>query len=179
QVQLRVQDERFAPQYLKLSTGTGDRTDAGTLSLAPCRTLEGTVVCRETGRPIPGALLTVTGPLNSRVQAVADAEGRFRMHPFPETMTVRADAPAGEPYMIGNHFIDWKDDKDRNVRVTLQRGVFLRGRVTEAGSGRPVAGAIVHFVPQVIGNPILMGRKGGESSIAWHSAHTVSDAGGN
>jgi RNA polymerase sigma factor (sigma-70 family) len=178
-VELRVQDDRFAPQFLTLTTGTGDQTDAGPLRLAPRRAAEGTVVCRETGRPLADVLVLVIGPLNSLVETRTDAQGHFRLHPFPGPgVSLSAYPPAGEPYLIGHHYVPWPDNEDRRVRLTLQRGVFLRGRVTEAGSGQPVAGAVVHFSPRAGDNAVLASRRGDESSIGWSNAYTVSDADG-
>ena len=36
----------------------------------------------------------------------------------------------------------------QEVKIALPRGVLVRGKVTEAGSGKPVAGAGVQFWPQ-------------------------------
>jgi RNA polymerase sigma factor (sigma-70 family) len=179
QMQVRVQDDRFAPQCLQLTTKDGDETDAGDVRVAPRRTLKGTVVCRETGRPLAGVALAVTGPLNGRVETVTDAEGTFQLHPFPyEGVSLLAYPPAGAPYMLGTHFVDWRDDEDRSVRVTLQRGVLLQGHVTEASSGQPVGGAVVSYRPIVTRNKILLSRRNGETNVNWTMATTVTDANG-
>src|SRR5262249_30084140 len=55
--------------------------------------------------------------------------------------------------------------------LQLPRGVLVRGKITEAGSGKPVAQAAVHYYPQEVGNPnfrrgIITGWQGFEVSKA-------------
>jgi RNA polymerase sigma factor (sigma-70 family) len=181
EVQLLVQDDRFAPQWLVLTTTTGDHTDAGTLRLAPRRTLEGTVVNRDTGRPLAGVYVAATSVARQHTAAPSfvdthtDTEGKFRLAPFPgQAVTLLLYPPAGLPYLAGNDYLDWPDDNPRRVRMTLQAGVLLQGRVTEKGSGKPVAGANLHFLPRTNPHPILSRRRVGETAIAWHLGATAS-----
>jgi RNA polymerase sigma factor (sigma-70 family) len=185
EVQLLVEDDRFAPQWLVLTTQAGERTDAGTLPLAPRRVLEGSLVCQDTGLPLAGVRVTgssvskKTGALSTHVDAWTDAEGRFRLCPFPgEEVGLLAYPPAGSPYLILQHRIPWRDDDSRTVSLTLPRGVLLQGRVTEAGD-KPVAGATVRFNPRTIDHPILSRRRSSETGIAWYLADTVSGADGS
>jgi RNA polymerase sigma factor (sigma-70 family) len=182
EVQLLVQDDRFAPQLLLLTTTAGDLTDAGTLRLAPRRTLEGTVVSRDTGRPLAGVYVTASSvgrqyaESQRLVDAHTDADGKFRLAPFPgQAVTLLAYPPAGLPYLVGGpQYVAWPDDNPRQVRVTLQPGVLLEGRVTEKGSGKPVAGATIHFLPRVLGHPIIWRQRVGETKIAWEKGYTAS-----
>jgi RNA polymerase sigma factor (sigma-70 family) len=182
EVQLLVRDDRFPPQLLELTTQTGDHTDAGTLHLAPLRTLEGLVVSHETGLPLTKVQVVAVangekpaGFLSNRADAWTDDQGRFRLHPFPgDSLGLLAYPPAGEPYLVGLQPVPWPDDNPRNVTLTLWPGVYVRGRVTEEGSGKPVAGATVRFQPRTVGHPILSRLRASETTIAWQFSDTVS-----
>jgi RNA polymerase sigma factor (sigma-70 family) len=180
EAQFLIQDDRFAPQLLLLTTTASDLTDAGTLRLAPRRTLAGTVVSRDTGRPLAGVHVTARSgrqyaEYQRLVDAHTDAGGKFRLAPFPgQAVTLLAYPPAGLPYLVGQEYIDWRDDNPRQVRVTLQPGVLLEGRVTEKGSGKPVAGADIHFLPRTSDNPIIWRQRAGETQIAWDHGYTAS-----
>jgi RNA polymerase sigma factor (sigma-70 family) len=163
-VGIRVRDERFAVHSFEIvqpgkprpgRTVTG--LDAGgyvhveqvepdpkgqaeepTFTLAPAQGLEGRVVYEDTGRPVAGAA----------VEGVeTDGDGRFRLNLGATTaVTLRVLAPAGEPYLGVAQRVEWPKGAVRHrVEVRLPRGVLVRGKVTEAGSGRPVAGAGVQF----------------------------------
>ena len=52
--------------------------------------------------------------------------------------------PDGQPYLSQDIELPWpKGAVRKEVDFTLQRGVPIRGRVTEEGTGRPVAGASI------------------------------------
>jgi RNA polymerase sigma factor (sigma-70 family) len=185
EVQLLVRDDRFAPQLLELSTQAGDHTDAGTFRLAPLRTLEGIVVSHETGLPLTRVqVVAVTkteeakkakGFLSTRADAWTDDQGKFRLHPFPgASVGLLTYPPVGEPYLVGWHEIAWPDDSPRNATVTLWPGVYVRGRVTEEGSGKPVAGATIRFQPRTVGHPILSRLRMSETHIAYQYSDTAS-----
>jgi RNA polymerase sigma factor (sigma-70 family) len=185
EVQLLVQDERFAPQWLALKTQAGDQTDAGAVRLDPLRTLEGTIVCKQTGQPLAQVRVRgqsagkVQGVTHNEAEAFTDAQGRYRLHPFPgASVSLLAYPPDDSPYLIGQEYVEWPDDRPRRADMTLRRGVVLYGRVTEAGSGQPVARATVRFHPRTGDHPILASRRVGETGIAWYRADTCTDADG-
>ncbi len=83
-----------------------------------------------------------------------DAAGRFRVQPFVgpsfaasgSTFAVTAAAPEGQPYLSIERDVAWpKGAVKKEVRLTLPRGVLVRGKVIEKTSGRPVAGARVDY----------------------------------
>jgi RNA polymerase sigma factor (sigma-70 family) len=171
-VWVRVSDDRFALQTFEIlkpgqprperrvlgydvggflhvqKTGPDEKGQAEepTFVLAPAQVIEGRVVCEDTGRPAAGA--SVEG-----VRTTAD--GRFRLPLGPnDAVTLRVIAPEGEPYLSVFHRVEWpKGAVRQEVEVRLPRGVLVRGRVTEAGTGRPVAGASLQFRPRDTARP--------------------------
>jgi protocatechuate 3,4-dioxygenase beta subunit len=110
------------------------------LSLAPARVVEGSVVYADTGKPAVKALVSGTP---------TDADGRFRLRVAGrDAVTLEVFAPGGEPYLSVHHRVQWpKGAVKQEVKIALPRGVLVRGKVTEAGSGKPVVGAGVQFWP--------------------------------
>ena len=74
-----------------------------------------------------------------------DGSGRI---PRPATTSrVNAAPPAGQPYLGASKSFDWpKGAIEHSLDLSLPRGVLIRGKVTEEGSNRPVAGASVVFL---------------------------------
>src|SRR5262249_3757380 len=82
------------------------------------------------------------------------AQGRFRVSlfsPIPdgpktqqrgEHVAAFAYPPEGEPYLTGTANLHFpKGVVRREVEIALPPAVLVRGKITEAGSGKPVAGA--------------------------------------
>jgi RNA polymerase sigma factor (sigma-70 family) len=157
---LFVEGERFAPQTLYVDLTAFLLPMGLNRSLAPAQVIEGRVLEAETGKPVPHALLTVysgesefgnSGGLGGK----ADAEGRFRLSPYAgKWFTVSARPPSGAPYMSVEKRFKWETGKvRRQLDLKLPRGVLVRGKVTEAGSGKPVARAAVQYYPLQAKNP--------------------------
>jgi RNA polymerase sigma factor (sigma-70 family) len=178
---LHVRDERFARQTLqRIETGNPGKSREASLLLQPPQVVEGRVTQADTGRPVPHARLIVIGQdrkfgestfQHGTVTARADAQGRFRVSSFPgNTVAVKVFPPEGTPYLAISKDVAWPRGAARQpLDVALPRGVLVRGRVTEAGSGRPVAGAAITFWPQRADNPhfredVNLGLWGGVSS---------------
>jgi RNA polymerase sigma factor (sigma-70 family) len=151
-ISLVAEDPRFAPQtlYFKGAELAREINHA----LAPAQVIEGRVLQADTGKPIPHALLTVyssdqeLGSYGGRA-GKADAEGRFRLNPLAgKWFTVSAHAPVGEPYLAVEQRFQWSAGKvSKQLDLKLPRGVLIRGKITEAGSGKPVGGAAVQYYP--------------------------------
>ncbi len=77
----------------------------------------------------------------------ADENGHFRMGLYlADAFTLRITAPAGEPYLKKATTVSWpKGAARQTLNVALLRGVKVRGKITEAPSGKPVADARVDF----------------------------------
>jgi hypothetical protein len=148
---LWIQDDRFAPQRLQVK----ENQQEVSLSLAPAQIIEGTVVYADTEKPVAHARLTVYssdqeygggGGLDGR----ADSRGRFRLNPYSgKWFEVAAYAPDGDPYLTLQKRFAWtKGAVKSELKLALPRGVLVRGQVTEAGTGKPVAGVSVQFYPR-------------------------------
>jgi hypothetical protein len=126
-------DEKGQPEGLKLPLTAG-------------RLIEGRVTYGDTGKPAVRAWFG---------GAQTDENGHFRFRfAGPSGLTLEVFAPEGEPYLSVFHRLEWpKGAFKQEVNVTLPRGVLVRGRVTEAGSGQPVMGAGVQFWPRVVDDP--------------------------
>ena len=118
------------------------------IAAAPTRIVEGVVRDKETGRPIAG--VNVQGAVyddrslipNPDVSVLTDAEGRYRLSGLPRssayrlfvypgpglpyaraTLRAAADTPASEPVAFD---------------ISLKRGVMVKGRLLDKGTGEPV-----------------------------------------
>ena len=109
----------------------------------------------DTGQPVPRALVSL-GPNWSE----ADKDGRFRVNAGPgNTRTnrfgIRAQSPDGASYLLANKQGEWpKGAIEQSVDLAIPRGVVVRGKITEEGTGRPVAGAIASVTSYPVRPPV-------------------------
>ena len=144
EVSLKVRDDRFTDEPLNVPTRKREQETRWALS--PARTIEGRILCADTGKPVAGARASAKGE-----DGRTDKEGRFRLHVAPERATTLLVAypPPGEPYLGVTKSFEWARGTVRhNIEVKLPRGVLVRGKVMEKPSGKPVAGAGVQFIPR-------------------------------
>jgi RNA polymerase sigma factor (sigma-70 family) len=143
-VGLKIDDPRYAPQTLRVAAGNREGPTEVTLTLAPARTVEGRVLTADTGRPLAGTIVSIPP---SRVRT--DADGRFRANVATgDRFGVLAYPPEGQPYLIAANEAVWeKGQVKKQIDITLSRGVVIRGKVTEQGTGRPLSGSSILFVP--------------------------------
>ncbi|HMC66204.1 MAG TPA: sigma-70 family RNA polymerase sigma factor, partial [Gemmataceae bacterium] len=108
--------------------------------------VEGRVIYQDTRKPVPHARLEIANPVAG---GKADADGRFRISIYPPAkgvggVGIRAWPPEGDPYLTAWTGLDFpKGVVRREVEIVLPRAVLVHGKITEAGSGKPVAGAYV------------------------------------
>jgi RNA polymerase sigma factor (sigma-70 family) len=149
---LNVRDPRFAHQSLKARTDDRDGPIELMLALQPATIVEGRALAADTGRPIPRAIVSVGSSLHwlfsgSGRHFRADDQGRFTAHVLPgQYYSIRAYPPEGQPYLIPEQRFEWTKGAVKTVMdIKLPRGVLLRGKVIEEGSGRPLARASVQY----------------------------------
>ena len=152
-VVLMIDDPRFARQTVPIDADGTSELNAVTLALVPAKIIKGRITDAGTGKPVPHAQLSVLSydtALGGMVNEFeADAEGRFRANPMPakaDRYKVSVTAPEGQPYLGVSKLFDWpKGAVEYPIDLALPRGAVIRGKVTEDGSGKPVAGARVSF----------------------------------
>jgi len=90
---------------------------------------------------------------------LADDRGRFTANPSPGGyFRLSAHPPAGQPYLVPQVEFAWaKGAVKKLIDVNLPRGVLIRGKVTEAGTGKPLAGASVQYIPARNADHVLGG----------------------
>jgi RNA polymerase sigma factor (sigma-70 family) len=160
---LAVSDDRFATQGFEVATDAGDGVkEYKAPPLEPAHIIEGSVSYADSGKPVPNARLTVYAARSEAdswggMDARADDQGRFRINPLPGNFfQVSAYAPDGEPYLTVEKRLTWpRAAVKQQVRLTLPRGVLVRGKVTEGGSDKALAKATVQFIPRRADNPNL------------------------
>jgi beta-lactamase regulating signal transducer with metallopeptidase domain len=138
--------------------GPGSGTVYGadfTYTAAPCRPIEGIVKDSKTGEPLEGVEIRSTqfagsdwiGTMMLRVKS--DAFGRFRLLGMPKGKNRLLAVPNDEqPYFL--HRVDVPDSPGAGpvrVEVGLSRGIWVEGRLTEEGTGKPVPGARLFYIP--------------------------------
>ena len=153
---LSVFDPRFAPQTIEVATDAPAGVKTLKAALLPARTLTGRVIYADTGRPAAGAEVHVGmsighgGVREGGVRFLAaetDAEGRFRFSVMPGDRSMSGPPlPTGSPTSTLGADLAWpKGATEQTVDLALPRGVMVRGKVTEEGTGQPMADALVNF----------------------------------
>ncbi len=153
-VVLFVRDPRFAQQRFDILAADRDLAKEVTLALHPATIIEGRALAADSGRPIPDAVISVRASFGAfggmfTTKFRADGQGRFKISPYAgDYFRMRVFAPEGQPYLAREHEFAWpKGAVKKEVDLTLPHGVLIHGKVTEEGTGRPVAEASVQFVP--------------------------------
>jgi RNA polymerase sigma factor (sigma-70 family) len=166
QASLSIIDSRFALQTIEVETDNSPNAKSATMALRPAQIITGRVNFADTGKPVPHAHLIVNarggGQSGTRpTYFETDADGRFRANPSPgDQFIVNAAPPAGQPYLGASKRFEWpKGAIEHSLDLSLPRGVLIRGKVTEEGSDRPIAGAAVVFLAHLSVND--SGREGG------------------
>jgi RNA polymerase sigma factor (sigma-70 family) len=122
---------------------------------APCLTVEGVVTDKDTGKPIPGAVVTTyklaTSNVHGRMdlKTVADKDGRYRvtgLPPGPGNL-LRAGPSDSEPYVLSVRPVPAGDAlKPITLNFPLKRGVWVEGKAADKVTGKPVHGRIEYFI---------------------------------
>ena len=155
---LSLVDPRFASEVIEINTDAASAAQPLSFALRPVRTVTGRVTYADTGRPVPQARVTVygigyrNGVRVPQIPTVADAEGRFRVN-LGVSVNLSASPPDGQPYLDATKSVVVpKGAITHSIDFALPRGVMMRGKVTEKGSGRPISAAIATFHPRRTAN---------------------------
>ena len=155
---LAAHHPRFALQNIEVETNGASESKNVTAALAPSQIVNVRVTYSDTGKPVPHAPLRVMasrGRIRMLDESETDAEGRARIPagaitwPADRTYGFLAYSPEGQPYLTARGSLAWpKGALEQSFDLALPRGVLIRGKVTEQGSGQPVPGATVGFFPR-------------------------------
>jgi hypothetical protein len=167
---IEARGTEIAPNRFGVETTVADAKQEVTLRLKSAPLLVGRVTEEGTGKPLAGVRLVVTvGPGRATVEARTDKNGRYAVRPFPgqemdgipelgKRLQVIAHPPEGSRCLVIREFVTLADKGRQELALSLPVGLVVRGRVVEAGSGKPVAGARVQYRQRHAKNPLL--RKG-------------------
>jgi RNA polymerase sigma factor (sigma-70 family) len=114
---------------------------------APNKPIRGTVRERGTGKPAAGVHVGCqAGPGGEGEQATADAQGRFEIPGIRKSNEYTVSV-GGEPYFWHSREVaDTPGLEPITVNLEVERGLVVRGRVTERETGRPVPALIQYAV---------------------------------
>jgi beta-lactamase regulating signal transducer with metallopeptidase domain len=162
---------------------------ACTIVVEPGRMIEGMVRDAENSEPISGAIVTAMQLFDSKmsiegmITAMTDAQGRYRLAGLPKGKGHELSVyPAlDRPYFI-TEFLKVPDSAGLgpvHYDITLKRGIWLSGRVTDAKTGMPVQAGI-HYYP-FLSNKHAVGYPNfrvGRLSFYWTGSRYRTDADG-
>ncbi len=143
---------RGAFQSISLSVKTKEYR----VPLERSRLIQGRVLLGDGETPSPHTMIRMDaekrwkwGRTTLRTYSETDAEGRFRIHPWPgDYYNVMAFPPSGTSYMaiqFERPVAEIENDPDFTVR--LQKGRVLSGVVRRSENDLPIPGVSIHFYP--------------------------------
>lgn len=161
-VLLMADDPEYARQRIVVDTEDSDKPRSISAALEPARVISGRVTYADTGQPVPHAAVEIIayrrGPGYTNIYQT-DADGFYRGNPIStDRYWVSAYVPRSQPYMnasSGESPFPWpKGALEHRVDLVLRRGTVLRGKVTEEGTGRPIAGASLRYMGRPPGGEV-------------------------
>ncbi len=172
EIAFRVTAPGFGQQRLQFDSDS--EPNAATLKIGKAYILEGRVTLGNGGPPAVGSRIETLsmsenygmGMTLGRAVATTDADGRYRLEVAPgASIRVEAFPPSIEagPYLVRGKLIVPGVMTAHRADFALPKGVLVRGRIVEAGTEKPVAGAIVFHQAQKKNNPDYVE----EDAAAW------------
>ena len=125
-----------------------------TMALQPATIIEGRVLAADTGQPIPDAAIAVESVQHARwlghVQVPRRRPGPVQGQSLSGRSLPRCvSSPRGPAVPAPSVEFAWtKGAVKKEIDLKLPRGVLIRGKVTEEGTGRPVGGAEHPVLPE-------------------------------
>ncbi len=167
-VMLSVNDSRFASQNIRIQTDDLGVPKDVVQTLQPANVIEGRILAADSGEPLAGTISIMNLPNSTRV--TADDHGRYTANVLPSTLyTVQVFPAEGQPYLPFRQDIQCLKGSVKTTQdIKVPRGVLIRGKVTESGSGSPVAGATVQCLARRPKGGVLDG---------WQAVVTTRDDG--
>lgn len=141
-------------------------------SAEPSQPFVGVVTDKETGKPIPGVVVSRRLGWRGTAQAVTDADGKYRLDGLPTgEQTLIAIPPIDAPY----HLRTFKAGRTANqtavtANVELYRGVWVSGTVTDKATGKPVEASISYRPEDTPGETIPGYSPRGFDDMTWYTA---------
>ncbi len=156
-VLLHIEGATITPQRFAASPVPAESGEGMTLAVAPAKRLRGRVVFGDSGKPAAGAaIFALADFVETRwIEARTDQEGKFSINPFApdekadfhrEDYLLKVFPPPNAQYVVAEPWFPISKVPGEELHVQLSRGVLVKGRVTEAGSEKPIAGARVQYI---------------------------------
>jgi RNA polymerase sigma factor (sigma-70 family) len=122
----------------------------------PTKPVVGVVRDRDTGKPLAGVTVEpnkITNPFQianynaGLIRTTTDKEGRYRLVGLPKGEDNRLLARTDDlPYLPASQTVENTPDlAPVTVDFALRRGIWVKGRVTEKTTGKPLSGGIGYF----------------------------------
>jgi hypothetical protein len=152
-VGVAIDHPKYARQRTHIDTDGSSDSKNVTMAVEPARIFSGRVTYADSGKPAPGSIvgISIQGDDGSSAWAgdiETDSQGRFRANPGSgHRYYLSAFPPEREPYLYLQKKLEWPGGAiEQSVDLSLPRGVLVRGRVIEEGSGKPIAGARIGYL---------------------------------
>jgi hypothetical protein len=166
---LQIEGATITPQRFAASPVPAESTESMTLAVAQARRLRGRVIFGDSGKPAVGAtIVAIPGSVDARwLETRTDQEGRFSINPFPpaengpsppipvgaaedgvlprDNCLLKVFPPPNAQYVVAELEVPISIVPEE-LNAQLSRGVLVKGRVTEAQSEKPIAGARVQYI---------------------------------
>jgi RNA polymerase sigma factor (sigma-70 family) len=152
-VRVQVVDDRLARQVADFKPREKGPKELR-MFVEPARIVEGVVTRGDPNKPVQGARVVARSasgnPLRAYVEhgeAVTDKAGRYRLHaPALDSFELLAWPGALDPSLGFAQWVKWpRGAVKQRADFVLKSGAIVRGKVTEAGTGKPVAGATIGY----------------------------------
>ncbi len=152
-VGLAINHPKFARQRTHVDTDGFSETKNVTMAVEPARIISGRVTYADSRKPAPHAVVGISIQKDDGGSFWAgdfetDAEGRFHANPGSgHRYLFSTFPPEGEPYLNVGKNLDWPSGAiEHSLDLVLPRGILVRGRITEEGSGKPIVGARIGYL---------------------------------
>ena len=150
----------------------------------PALPIVGTVRDKDSGKPLAGVTIQpykLSGnpgrDVGLYVRTTSDAAGHYRLPgvPIGRDNELLAVPTTDQPYLRSKRRADTTAGKDSlGLDFALKRGIWIRGRITDAQSGVPVPGCIVNYFV-LRNNPYWKSAPGFEGDYQHFSRHADQD----